>query len=110
MKKCISPPLPPIPVSQDWKEREYYLLLHQQQQHTYRLQSMWKTEGKVMGQVDDRHAALGVVRVLSCAELEQQLVHIVHYICATVKDNSTGLYAYIYRTLCINEQKYQHGN
>lgn len=60
-----------------------------------------------MGQVDDRHAALGVVRVLSCAELEQQLVHIVHYICATVKDNSTGLYAYIYRTLCINEQKYR---
>ena len=68
MKKCIRTPPPPI--SQDGKETEYYLLLHQQQQHTYRLQSVWKTEGKVMGQVDDRHAALGVVRVLSCTELE----------------------------------------
>ena len=51
---------------------------------------MWKTEGEVMSQVNDRHTALGVVRVLSRAELEQQLVNIVHDICATVKDNSRG--------------------
>lgn len=48
---------------------------------------MREAKWHITAKVYDRHAALGVVRELGSTELKKLLVHIVHNVWLTVRDN-----------------------